>query len=257
MIRFVFRQVLPLCLVALSFLGAGCGRNDGDGSKEKANNGLVPAVNVDDVSKWAKENSQKAIDNGQKALDETGALAKRTFNDAISSCQDDARYLLNKAGSGAESGLGYLSVPPGEKPAVEKQAIRFAAKSVPALRGVVRYADARQTWAAAEKLSDPKAQAAMRQTAKRECLLACLHTGLDVTSLGTTGMVDQAAGHASNVLKVLEQGQKIGAYASFAPADPLAPCLDAALTVPTIDYAMEVLVSVELSKIGDLAVGAK
>lgn len=200
-----------------------------------------------------KEQAQKQAETALE--DASDWAARQRLDELLAPYRESARELLNQAGSGANSSLNAVAVAPGEKAAIELQAVRFTAKHLPAIRALVRYADARKAYQAAEQIPDPEARAKARHAAKRECLLACLEAGIDVTILGAGGLIDQTARHANQVLSALKAAQAAAIFGAPQIADQLTQFLDAALQIPSVNVTMETMLTFDLERLGDTVTG--
>jgi hypothetical protein len=213
----------------------------------------------DDKSKeqaqQVREQAQKQAESSYKDASEW--VANQRFDELLAPYRESARAMLNSAGSGTNSALNSVALAPGEKAGMELQAVRFAGKHLPAVRAMVRYADARKAWQEAVKNPDLEARAKQQHAAKRQCLLACLEAGIDLTVLGTGGLIDQTARHADKVLSALKTAQGAAIFGAPAIADKLTEFLDAALQIPSVSCTMETMVSFDLEKLGDTVTGAE
>ena len=129
-------------------------------------------------------------------------------------------------------------------------AARFVLRSIPVVGRLDRYADARALYAAHAD-GDDEASVAMRAEARRQCLLACIQGGLDLTLLGLPSALEMPVVLADQLVDAAVLGQRTSKLIDQVPwvdvswgemraenLDVLSPTLDRALAVEAVDRAM-------------------
>jgi hypothetical protein len=130
--------------------------------------------------------------------------------------------------------------------------VRFVVDQVPLLRTSVAYGEARKRFKDAQGISEEAKRQLEEHQARRECLQACLQTGIDVTTLGTSGLIDKVAKNVDRVFGMLQVLRDVQNWVVVMRTDYLSGLLDKLLEVPRINQAMHILVSWEPSQLSAL-----